>query len=121
VNLAAGVLAGFDVPLGVVPAGTGNDFAGALGLTALDVVAAADVIAAGATRSVDLARVTRGDGTSALYATVLATGFDSKVNDRANRMRWPAGESRYTLAILIELLRLARIPYEIEWEGADGT
>jgi diacylglycerol kinase (ATP) len=42
VNLAAGVLAGSDVPLGVVPAGTGNDFADAIGLTALDVTGYAD-------------------------------------------------------------------------------
>jgi diacylglycerol kinase (ATP) len=37
---------------------------------------------------------------------VLCAGFDSAVNERANRMRWPAGPRRYDLAILAELARL---------------
>ncbi len=121
VNLAIQEVAGTGIPLGIVPAGTGNDFAATLGLRELDVTAAADAIAGGVTRSVDLARVTRGDGSTALFGSVLASGFDSKVNDRANAMRWPRGGSRYNIAILIEFLTLTGIPYEVELELADGT
>ena len=87
VNLAIQEVAGTGIPLGIIPAGTGNDFAATLGLRELDVTAAADAIAGGITRSVDLARVTRGDGSTAFFGSVLASGFDSKVNDRANAMR----------------------------------
>jgi diacylglycerol kinase (ATP) len=121
VNLALQEVAGTGIPLGIVPSGTGNDFAATLGLRELDVAAAADTIAAGVTRDIDLARVTRGDDSTRYYGSVLASGFDSKVNDRANAMRWPRGGSRYNIAILIEFLTLAGIPYDVEYERADGS
>ncbi len=121
VNLAIQEVAGTGIPLGVVPAGTGNDLAAAVGLTELHIDAAADAIAAGATRDIDLARVTRDDGSTQYFGTVLASGFDSKVNDRANAMRWPRGGSRYNIAILVEFLALARIPYDVELHLEDGT
>ncbi len=121
VHLAIQELAGTGVPLGIIPVGTGNDMAGALGLRELDAEAAADAIVAGRTRLIDLARVTRLDGSSAFFGTVLASGFDSRVNDRANAMRWPRGGSRYNIAILIEFLTLKGIPYEVEMILADGT
>lgn len=121
VNLAIQEVAGTGIPLGVIPAGTGNDLAATVGLKELDIAAAAEAIAAGGTRTIDLARVTRTDGTTRYFGTVLASGFDSKVNDRANAMRWPRGGSRYNIAILIEFLTLKGIPYEVELEFADGT
>lgn len=121
VHLALQELAGTGIPLGIIPAGTGNDFAATLGLKELDVPAAAETIAAGRTRLIDLARATRVDGTTTYFGSVLASGFDSKVNDRANAMRWPRGGSRYNIAILVEFLTLAGIPYEVELELADGT
>jgi diacylglycerol kinase (ATP) len=65
--------------------------------------------------------VTRADGTVAYFGSVLASGFDSKVNDRANAMRWPRGGSRYNIAILREFVTLRGIPYELDLELADGT
>ncbi|HYJ48637.1 MAG TPA: diacylglycerol kinase [Microbacterium sp.] len=120
VHLAIQELAGTDVRLGIIPAGTGNDLATALGLRELDAIAAADAIVAGRTRRIDLARVTRADGSTAYFGSVLASGFDSRVNDRANAMRWPRGGSRYNIAILIEFLALKGIPYEVDIELADG-
>ncbi len=119
--LAIQILAGGDVPLGIVPSGTGNDLANALGLHDLDADAAADAVIAGSTRTIDLARATRADGSSVLYGTVLASGFDSRVNDRANRMRWPRGHMRYNIAILVEFLTLRGIPFDLELEHADGA
>ncbi|GAA1985400.1 diacylglycerol kinase [Microbacterium pumilum] len=121
VHLAIQEVAGTGIPLGIIPAGTGNDFASTLGLKELDVSAAADTIASGRTRAIDLARVTRTDGTTTFFGSVLASGFDSKVNDRANAMRWPRGGSRYNIAILVEFLTLTGIPYEVELELGDGT
>lgn len=121
VSLALQELAGTGVPLGIVPCGTGNDMAAALGVADLDADAAADAVIAGRVRTIDLARIIRPDGTSVRYGTVLASGFDSKVNDRANRMRWPRGRSRYTLAILAEFVTLAGTPFVLELDLADGS
>lgn len=121
VHLAIQEVAGTGIPLGIIPIGTGNDMAAVAGLRELDLDAAADAIVAGATRHVDLARVTRGDGSAQLFGTVLASGFDSRVNDRANAMSWPRGGSRYTIAILIEFLQLHGVPFRLDLELADGT
>jgi diacylglycerol kinase (ATP) len=112
VNLAVQLLAGTDVPLGIVPAGTGNDVARALGLPAGDVRAAADVVADGRTRRFDAGRA--GDR---WFAGVLGSGFDSMVNERANRMRWPRGRSRYNVAIVAELRTFRPVPFTLELDG----
>ncbi|MEV7694733.1 diacylglycerol kinase family protein [Microbacterium sp. NPDC089189] len=120
VHLAIQVLAGTEVPLGIMPIGTGNDMAISLGLRENRTAPAADVIAAGATRRIDLARLTRADGTIERYGTVLAAGFDARVNDRANALRWPRGGSRYTVAILREFLDLRTDCFAVEWTDAAG-
>jgi diacylglycerol kinase family enzyme len=56
IRTVAGVLAGSDVPLGILPLGTLNHFARDLGIP-LNVEAAAEIIARGKQRSVDLAEV----------------------------------------------------------------
>jgi diacylglycerol kinase (ATP) len=112
VNLAVQVVAGTAVPLGIIPAGTGNDVARALGIPRDDPVAAADLVLTGATRAVDLGRA---DGR--WFAGVLGSGFDSMVNERANRMSWPTGRSRYNLAILAELRVFRPVPFVLELDG----
>lgn len=121
VNIAVNVLAGTRIPLGIVPTGSGNDFASAFGIAELDTHAAAEVIAAGVTRSVDLAAVKRPDGTVRRFASVFASGFDSLVNDRANKIRWPRGHMRYNVAIAIEFFLLRRVRYTASWVAADGS
>ncbi len=51
------------------------------------------------------------------FGTVLAAGFDSRVNDRMNRMRWPRGRTRYHVAILRELASFRPIPFVLELDG----
>ena len=122
VHLAIQALAGTGVPLGVVPAGTGNDFAVVAGVVP-DVVGAAkqiaDALVDGRTRSLDLARTTGPGGYDEWFGAVLAAGFDAIVNERANRMRWPRGRRRYDLAIFAELLRLKARRYVIKLAGGD--
>lgn len=105
------LLADSDLTLGLLPAGTGNDTARALGLPQ-DEEAALQVLLSARTRLMDLARTAHGD-----VATVVASGFDSKVNERANAMRWPRGPMRYNLAILAELRTFSPLPFEIELDG----
>ena len=120
VGIAVQELVGGTVPLGIIPTGTGNDFATAFGLHTLDVDAAIATVLGGHTRTVDLGIVSTDDGRATAFASVLATGFDSLVNDRANRMRWPRGRRRYDIAILIEYLRLRRLRYDLDWIDEHG-
>ncbi|MET9402689.1 diacylglycerol kinase [Kitasatospora sp. NPDC002965] len=119
VNLGLQAAAGTSVPLGVVPAGTGNDHARAYGLPRDAPEAAADVVAAGHTRTVDLGLVTAADGSTRRFGSVLASGFDSLVSDRTNRLRWPRGRMRYNLAIAVEFANLRPLPFHLTL--ADGT
>lgn len=111
-TLAPAHAAGGGPVLGVVPAGTGNDFCRGLGLDPDDAVAAAAVIAGGHTRRVDLAQVG-----NRYVGAVLATGFDAYVNRRANEMSWPRGASRYALATLAELRVFAALHYRLTIDG----
>lgn len=111
------VLAGTDIPAGIVPAGTGNDHARAFGIPTNDPAAAADVIVDGWTETIDLGRITDSAGVSKWFGTVAATGFDSLVTDRANRMRWPHGRLRYYVAMLAELSQLRLLPFRMVLDG----
>ena len=112
VNVALQAVAGTGVPLGIVPAGTGNDLAVNLGLPTGDPHAAADVVidrlTAGRPRTVDAVRAA-----DRWFGCVLGAGFDSRVNDRANRMSWPRGKRRYDVAILAELRVFRPLPFTI--------
>ncbi|GAA2619785.1 YegS/Rv2252/BmrU family lipid kinase [Dactylosporangium fulvum] len=121
VHLGLQAVAGTGVPFGIVPAGTGNDFAARLGLPPDPLDAARAIAVAlrdGTTRAIDLAHVAGADGTEAWFGAVLAAGFDAFVNERANRMRWPRGPQRYNRAILEELLALRARRYRMVLDGA---
>lgn len=112
VHVAVQAVAGTGIPLGIVPAGTGNDVARYLELPRRDPVAAADRVVAARTRRLDLARCGH-----RWFATVLAAGFDALVNERANAMAWPRGQMRYNLATLAELRALTPRPYTLDLDG----
>jgi diacylglycerol kinase (ATP) len=111
-HLGAQAVATTGIPLGIIPAGTGNDVARYFDLPRKDPVAAAERVIAFQPRTIDLAR----SGTK-YFITVLAAGFDAIVNERANRMTWPRGQMRYNLATLAELRVFRPLPYTIELDG----
>lgn len=112
VHLGAQAVATTGIPLGIIPAGTGNDVARYFDISRKDPLAAADRVIAGRVCTIDLAR-----SGSKYYVTVLAAGFDAIVNERANRMTWPKGQMRYNLATLAELRTFEPLPYTIELDG----
>jgi diacylglycerol kinase (ATP) len=119
VHAALQAVAGTTTPLAVVPAGTGNDLALALGIPADPVAAAraaAEDLAEGRARAIDAGRA--GDR---WWATVLCCGFDSAVSDRANRLRWPRGRRRYDVAILAELARMRSHEVTLVLDGETST
>ncbi|MER7738946.1 diacylglycerol kinase [Streptomyces sp. NPDC096538] len=117
-NLALQAVVGTGTPFGLVAAGTGNDFARALGMPLKEPATAgrmiADALKSGRVRDIDLGRI--GDR---WFGAVLASGFDSRVNDRGNRMRAPLGRFKYDVAMLAELAALRPLPYRITLDGGE--
>jgi diacylglycerol kinase (ATP) len=111
VHLGANLCAGRPTPLAVVAAGSGNDNARELGLPVGDPHTAAALVTAGRTRTIDLGRVETRTGDTRWWIGVLGGGFDSVVNERAARMRWPRGPMRYNVAVARELPVFRPIPY----------
>lgn len=112
VHLATQAVATSGTPLGIIPAGTGNDVARYFGLPRKDPVAAADRVIASRKRTIDVARCG-----SRFYVTVLAAGFDAVVNERANAMRWPRGQMRYNVATVAELRTFRPLDFTLDLDG----
>ncbi|MFE5078314.1 diacylglycerol kinase [Streptomyces halstedii] len=115
-SLALQAVAGTSTPLGAVAVGTGNDFARALGLPVRDPAAAgrlcAEALKTGTVREIDLGRAGE-----RWFGSVLASGLDSRVNDRGNRMRWIGGRFKYDVALLAELAALRPFAYRVRLDG----
>ncbi|PVZ96400.1 diacylglycerol kinase family protein [Amnibacterium flavum] len=119
VHLGVGLVATTDVPLGIVPSGTGNDAARGLGIPLGDTEAAISRLLASLeapARTIDAGLIRHGAGQT-WFVSVLSAGFDAIVNERANRMRHPKGPSRYTLALLRELIVLHPLHYRLVVDG----
>ena len=131
--LAAG--AGVTVPMGVIPQGTGNDFADMAGLPR-DPCAAARVIAGGHVRAIDVALVTYGHvagvpvldpaGVPARTGAAIAARrfFDNNcalameplVTIENTRIRRVSGNLRYILALLRALRKLQVWHMRVAWD-----
>jgi len=118
VHLAIQELALSKIPLYVLPCGTGNDFARTGGPLELDVTRAVKRMLETRPVEIDLGRTESVIGTR-WFGQVLSTGFDSLVNERANRFSFIKGQIKYTIATLLEL-PLFR-PYRYEMVTPDGT
>lgn len=105
--------------LGLIPCGTGNDNARSLGIPAsIDRACQALVadLGTGRSRVVDVAAL-RTAQEQGWFIGVLSTGFDSSVNERANRRTWPAGRAKYVLAMLAELGSFRPVDYVVDIDG----
>ena len=96
------------IPLGVIPCGTGNDFARSIGVYRLSITEQINLIAHSDIRSIDLGRVDQ-----RWFAAILSSGFDALVNERANQMQWPRGRMRYNIAMIEKIIQLKAHSYQI--------
>lgn len=119
VHLAVQELASSDTPLGLIPAGTGNDLAREYGIPRGTPEAAADVVVAGRVEHADLGAVTTDDGRRTVFASVVAAGLDSVINRRVNEMGFPSGASRYAVASILEYPRYRPRSFRLEFDDGE--
>ena len=135
-----GELVRLGLPVLIVPAGSGNDFARALGLRRVsDSLAAWQKFlgAAGNVREIDLGILTAleasgnptsseagaglASGTSRYFCCVAGVGLDGEVARRANQLpRWLRGHGGYLLSLVPTVLRFAPVAMKILTPAENG-
>jgi diacylglycerol kinase (ATP) len=114
VSEVAGGLAGSDACLGIIPAGTGNDFARALGLPTSP-HQALRVALDGPARSVDLGAIHAGDQ-QVSFVNVAGCGFDAEVVRRTTGPR-VGGALPYLLGVVRTLAAFRPRPMRLLMDG----
>lgn len=116
------------VPMGVVPVGSGNDFARLLGVPARDPRAAMRMILSSPPRRVDVGRVVsciaeRAPESEWWFTNGIGLGFDAQVAEAASRSRRARRTAIYAVAVARTLRHLATPHMRITVDGrtvADG-
>ena len=114
--------AGGEAALGVVPVGTGNDFAKAAGIP-LDWEAATTLLARRITDGAGPRRIDLGRMNDRWFANGAGIGLDAKVTQIARSYRWPVGDLVYLAAIFRAMAGGISTPEirietdELQWDG----
>jgi len=120
-HLGLNAAGGTGVPLGLIPAGTGNDLCRSLGVP-LDPLKAAGVIVNGHLDKIDLSSVVgnlaHGD-TQRYVGSVVATGYDARVGIRGAQMAKAWRSLAYSAAALAELRAFEPVTYRLRIDGQE--
>lgn len=110
------------LPIGLVPAGSGNDQVRELGIALNDPSGAVYNISEGLKRPrpVDVMKVDT-DYRSFWSLGSISAGFDALCAERANSLVWPKGPNSYVAAMLLELPKFKPIEYRLVADGVERT
>lgn len=100
-NKAAQELVGTEIPLGIIPTGSGNDIARALDIP-LNLKAAVELACSNNTLNIDVGKVLFGND-SRYFLNVLGIGFDAQIAKRAQNTKGLPTDLAYGLAVLKEI------------------
>ena len=115
VSWAANGLLGTGAALAVLPAGTADDFATAIGARPFS--AAVRLLADPTTAAVDVVRVRTADA-DRCFVNIAGAGFDSEVNEAANAMTVDlGGTATYVAALLRTMSRFTPAHYDLTIDG----
>lgn len=123
-------LSRLQIPVLVVPSGSGNDFAKSMGLRNEDLALAAwkqFCSSGGNVRQIDLGEITAYSGRTGevperamLFCCVAGIGMDAEANARANRLpAWLKGNGGYLLAALRSLIAFRAVEMSMTGEGRE--
>lgn len=123
VHEVANGLAGTAGTLGVIPVGTGNDYANALGMAKSPEAAARQLVTA-RPRAIDVGRLAWADATGEhrrVVANAVGAGFDGHAAGIAGETKWLGGRAAYLAAVFRTLRQWPALAPHVrtEAEGAD--
>ena len=100
-------------PLGIMPTGSANDIAFALGLPT-DLNEAAKVIAAGKTRAMDLGKLN-----DRYFVNNSAAGLEPYVTIKHEKIQWIKGMARYLVAAVQAIMDKPEWHGNVKWDGGE--
>jgi len=117
-QLCAGIAVPNQIPLGIVPAGSGNDQARELNIDLSNIPAAVKNIldSLDSPKRVDAMKVSV-SGKEIWSVGSISAGFDALCATRANSLRWPKGSNSYIAALFLELPSFKAIEYHLDVDG----
>ena len=117
-HLGTNLCAGKNIPMAIIPAGTGNDAAAMLGMPLTTTAESVRLVLAGLSspKKIDAIKVSHGGKVTWALGSASA-GFDALAAARANAISWPKGPMRYYVAMLLELAKFKPIKYRSVVDG----
>lgn len=117
-QLAVNLCVPNQLPMGLIPAGSGNDQARELGVPRNSITEAVKhlVERLDSPRRIDVMRVKTSTREFWSLGSISA-GFDALCAQRANGLKWPKGPNSYVAAMLLELPKFEPIEYLLEADG----
>ncbi|MCF7808738.1 MAG: diacylglycerol kinase family lipid kinase [Candidatus Marinimicrobia bacterium] len=97
-----------DKPMGIIPIGTGNDFARSCSMIPGDLESAVDVLLAHDVKAIDVGLVN-----GRRFINVMGMGFEGRANDIGKMLPFLHGTPKYLLAIGGTYLTYRRMPLQI--------
>lgn len=101
--------------LGVIPIGSGNDYAKILSIPP-DPAEAAKIILRGENRPMDIGEIIIDEKEKIYFHNNIGIGFDAYVNQRKNHVRWFRGSAAYLSAVIQSVFLYRHSFMKISWQ-----